>query len=204
MTYEEKFNKSISHINREGIDNLVGYLKTNTDFFESPASTRFHANYEGGLVEHVINVLGFALTNFNFMLKKNPDIEYLKESVIICSLFHDLWKVNTYVKESRNVKNKNGHWVSYDNWEVKDDFPLGRGEKSVFILQKYINLTEPEAMAIRWHPGPFDQGIGTNGITRRKFEKAIEHPLVRIMHTADVLAIGVDGFIDYKSQAINS
>ena len=32
------------------------FCKEKTDFFKAPASTRFHGNYEGGLVEHSMQV----------------------------------------------------------------------------------------------------------------------------------------------------
>ena len=40
---------------RKGVDKLIAWLET-TDFFTAPASTRFHGAYEGGLVEHSLNV----------------------------------------------------------------------------------------------------------------------------------------------------
>lgn len=40
-------------ITRPGADKLLAWLET-TDFFEAPASTRFHLSRPGGLVEHSI------------------------------------------------------------------------------------------------------------------------------------------------------
>ena len=45
-----------SCITREGADKFLQYLCEKTDFFEAPASTRFHGAYEGGLLEHSLNV----------------------------------------------------------------------------------------------------------------------------------------------------
>ena len=42
-------------INREGKDELLDWLE-HSDFFTAPASTRFHGNHEGGLLEHSLNV----------------------------------------------------------------------------------------------------------------------------------------------------
>ena len=39
------------NIARPGYDKLLAWLET-TDFFEAPASTRFHLSRPGGLVEH--------------------------------------------------------------------------------------------------------------------------------------------------------
>lgn len=43
------------NIVRPGSDKLLAWLET-TDFFEAPASTRFHLSRPGGLVEHSIHV----------------------------------------------------------------------------------------------------------------------------------------------------
>ena len=78
----EKFDKAVSHIKRDGIDDLVNWLHSDTDFFTAPASTRFHGNYEGGLVEHSLHVVEYALTNFNYTLKYKPD--FINMKLLIC------------------------------------------------------------------------------------------------------------------------
>ncbi len=42
-------------IYRPGAEELLKWLET-TDFFQAPASTRFHLAREGGLVEHSVHV----------------------------------------------------------------------------------------------------------------------------------------------------
>ena len=69
-----KFDKALSYIEREGLDELVTWLEKETDFFKAPASTRFHGNYDGGLLEHSLHVVEFALTNFNYVLKYKPEL----------------------------------------------------------------------------------------------------------------------------------
>ena len=45
------------NIKREGSKEFLDYLcSSKSDFFIAPASTRFHGNYEGGLVDHSIHV----------------------------------------------------------------------------------------------------------------------------------------------------
>ena len=45
------------YIHREGSDKLLEYLMSHSsDFFDAPASARYHGNYDGGLVEHSLNV----------------------------------------------------------------------------------------------------------------------------------------------------
>ena len=44
------------NIRREGLDRLLDWLDK-SDFFQAPASTRFHGAYAGGLCEHSLDVL---------------------------------------------------------------------------------------------------------------------------------------------------
>jgi len=66
---------------------------------------------------------------------------------------------------------------------TEDLFPVGHGEKSVIILQKYITLTEQEIMMIRWHMGMFDREFIS-------YEKKIKRicPNAILLITADWLA----------------
>jgi len=198
---KEKFNKALTYINRENLDKLVSWLETSTDFFSSPASTVYHGNYEGGLLEHSLNVLEFAINNFNWVCKSKPDYSYLKESVILCSLFHDVCKANCYSKEEKFTKNDEGKWVKYMGYTFKDEFPFGHGEKSVLQISKFIELKPEEMLAIRWHMGNFDIAPTMSNGTKMAFEQAWTHPLVKIINTADVLSTSIEDIIDYKLSA---
>ena len=48
---KEEFLKLLRSTNRENIEDLIEFI-TKTDFFEAPASTRFHGAREHGLLEH--------------------------------------------------------------------------------------------------------------------------------------------------------
>ena len=52
---KEEFIELLRSTKREGIENLLNFLEK-SDFYTAPASTRFHGNYEGGLVEHSLKV----------------------------------------------------------------------------------------------------------------------------------------------------
>lgn len=198
MTANETFDQALKYISREGVDDLVVWLKQ-TDFFIAPASTNFHGNYEGGLLDHSIYVTRFALHNFNFIVKEKPDLEYLRESVVICGLFHDVCKVNYYNKEQKWYKDEQNKWKEYYGWNVKDEFPLGHGEKSIYFISKFIKLTNPEAMAIRWHMGSSEISVNlTNTPQNYAYQQAIDHPLVRLIHCADMLAMTIEEKRDLK------
>ena len=52
---KEEFIALLKQINREGMDSLIEFLER-SDFFEAPASTRYHGAYEKGLMEHSYKV----------------------------------------------------------------------------------------------------------------------------------------------------
>ena len=52
---KEEFIKLLKSTNREGMDNLLAFLEK-SDFYKAPTSTKFHGNYEGGLLEHSLKV----------------------------------------------------------------------------------------------------------------------------------------------------
>jgi hypothetical protein len=189
----ESFNKALTYINREGIQDLVKWLEEDTDFFAAPASTQYHGNYEGGLLEHSMNVTRFALHNFNLIVKQRPELEELRESVVLCALFHDVCKVNFYHLEKKWKKDENNKWVDYIAYVAHDPFPLGHGEKSVYLISKFIRLTDAEALAIRWHMGATEPSVTLpNNPQSYAYNEAINNPLVRLIHCADMLSMAVE------------
>ena len=141
-----------SKITREGADKLLDYLLS-SDFFVAPASARFHSSYEGGLLEHSLNVYDRLVAYLSGPTAKELGFEYSDESVAIVSLLHDLCKVGIYKKGFRNVKDEKGVWQRVDSYEFDDQLPYGHGEKSVYIISGFMRLTREEAFAIRYHMG---------------------------------------------------
>lgn len=173
-------------IKREGIEDLIAYLEE-SDFFYAPASTIYHGSYEGGLCEHCINV-------YHCLTKECENVygpkwkEHIDaESVAVVSLLHDLCKVNTYEPFMKNVKNdKTGKWEQVESYRKNVMFPLGHGEKSMFIIMNYIYLEPMEALAVRWHMGAFDTGEYNNvNELSKAFEKSM---LAFLLHIADMKA----------------
>lgn len=168
-------------IRREGADALLAWLEK-SDFFTAPASTRFHGSYEGGLLEHSINV-------YRCLLKLVQSLDmaemYPPETLAIVSLLHDVCKVNFYKKGTRNVK-VDGQWTVKEVFEIDEKFPCGHGEKSVIILQNFIRLTADEIYAIRAHMGGFDTSVkGGDYFIGNIFERS---PLAVLVHLADISA----------------
>jgi hypothetical protein len=180
MNYKERYIELYNqYITREGAADLLSWMTQKTDFFTAPASTRFHLACEGGLVQHSVNVTEVLLERWS--ADENP------ESLAICGLLHDLCKTNFYKVSTRNVKNEEtGQWEKVPFYMVEDAFPYGHGEKSVFMIERFVRLKTSEAMAIRWHMGGFDDAVkGGSYSAGNAFEK---YPLAVKMHLADIEA----------------
>lgn len=186
MNYKDRFLDIYNtYIKREGTDRLLEYLLSkSSDFFTAPASTRFHGAYEGGLVEHSVNVYDCLRDYLSRERVRNTyNLAYDEESIAIAGLLHDICKINTYKVGSRNVKDERGIWQSVPTYEYDDRLPYGHGEKSVYIITGFMRLTREEAFAIRYH-------MGFSGVEdRRNIGDAFEQfPLSFALCTADMEA----------------
>ena len=109
------------------------------------------------------------------------------ESFAVCALLHDLCKANYYKAGFRNVKNEEtGQWERVPTFRVQDAFPYGHGEKSVYLIERFMRLRPAEAMAIRWHMGSFDDAVrgGSFAIS----EAYDQYPIAVKLHLADLEA----------------
>lgn len=169
------------NIRRPGSKELLEFLKR-SDFFDAPASTRFHGSYPGGLLDHSMNVYKALNQLIYAFIRENT---WDNETISIVSLLHDLTKVGFYSREYKNVK-EDGRWISKEVYVVKDTFPCGHGEKSVIMIQRYMQLTDEEVLAIRCHMGAFDESVkGGARFMTQAFEQS---KLAVLVHLADMIA----------------
>lgn len=186
--FKKRFKKAVKEtIQRDGIENLMEWLENETNFFTSPASTRYHGSYEGGLVEHSLNVFNQMLFELDTVVGKGWEDLYPMESVAVVALFHDLCKIGQYRETEKWRKNSDGEWESYLAYEYDpEQLTMGHGAKSNYFLQRFIHLTTMEAQAIFWHMGAYDISpyANLNGCGAA-FET---NPLAFLIHRADMAA----------------
>lgn len=176
--YQEK-------ITRRGADHLLEWLMSDqSDFFTAPSSTRYHGAYEGGLVQHSLNVYDCLKDYLSRpRTKELYGMDYSEETIAVTALLHDICKVNFYGVDYRNAKNEQGIWEKVPYYTVKDNLPYGHGEKSVYIISGFMRLNREEAFAIRYHMG-FSGEENKNNIG-----KALElFPLALAVNVADMEA----------------
>ena len=150
-------------------EKLMKYLKES--FFTSPASTKYHGAYEGGLYDHSKQVF----LRLQELTERNGLSWQRNESPFIVGMLHDICKCDQYIKTNEGYQYNNNTLLK------------GHGSKSILILSQYINLTEEEMLCIRLHMGAYEQDDWD------MFDKAIKkYPNVLWTHTADMLASKVD------------
>lgn len=172
VKFEQIFNDKIK---RNGAKELLEWIKT-TDFFEAPASTRYHCACKNGLVQHSVLV-------YETLMEKHFEDGDSEESFAICALLHDLCKAEFYTVSTRNVKNEEtGQWEKKPFYKTDDKFPYGHGEKSVFLIERFMRLKPAEAVAIRWHMGGFDDSAGSFALSNA-FN---QYPLSVKLHLSDL------------------
>lgn len=182
---KDKIIDLLSSVEREGMKELIVFLQ-GSDYFRAPASTKYHGNFEGGLAEHSYKVYTlFKEKNESFNLGLSED------TVAITALCHDICKINFYKRGIKNVKegkklNWKGqevdNWVEKEVWEVDDIYPIGHAEKSIILLQRFIELSDEEVLLIRWHMGGFESK--ENSMYMYKAYELL--PACVALHTADI------------------
>ena len=178
--------KRLRGTGRPGIEALIEYMEE-AGFFSAPCSTQHHLAKEGGLAEHSLNVLEIAEKLREMFC---PDLS--EDSVVICSLLHDIGKSGQFGKlgyipnmlKGRATKaNPNPEPIqsAAKPFITNPDLRYIDHEiRSVVIISQFIHLTEEEQQAIIWHNGlygPFKYEI-----------QGRETPLYLILHFADMWA----------------
>jgi len=182
----ERIKKLLIDTGRDGMTALTGYMQE-YGFYRAPCSTGHHLAKEGGLAEHSMNVLGAALA-----LKKAWDASVSNDSIVICSLLHDIGKMGQYNKpyyvpnilKGRATKaNPNPEPYQSDKKPYTSNTELlyiDHECRALSIISKYIDLTEEEQQAILWHNGLYGNF---------KYQiQGKETPLYMIIHFADMWA----------------
>ena len=199
----DQFKALLSSVKRDGIPELLAYLTDKTDFFIAPSSTKYHDAVEGGLLHHSLEVYHNLIE-----LSKIFKTDLPQDSLTLIALLHDVCKTNFYRLEKKQLprKKENGD-IAYDEfnrkiwdetlvWTIDDQFPLGHGEKSVIIVQRFIKLTDEEIMAIRWHMMAYDDVKGSYAGNLAITNASEKYRIIPLFHMADLAA----SFLERREQ----
>lgn len=174
---------------RPGIDDLLAYMDE-IGFFKAPASSGNHSNGEGGLAEHSLNVMNM-IEKFGVAALGGDGYNTIQNSAIIAALLHDLGKCGDYgkqmyvpnmIKDGRPTKSEPEQ--KYKQSEAKpwkrnpDLLPIDHSTRSIKLATLFIDLTEDEEFAIRYHDGLYEPANYS--------VKGHETQLYMLLHWADM------------------
>ncbi len=177
MTIRERYDVLRQKVvkRKKEFDSFINMLEKDSSWLTSPASTKFHLNKEGGLLEHSV---GVAESLLKFRETLAPQIS--EDSCVIVGLLHDVGKIGMPGKP-RYIKNT-------DAWQIKnrnmtyninpDEVYMNLATRSLYLIAKYIPLSDTEAQAILYHDGQYVEG-----------NKEVAHhemPLTLLVHFADL------------------
>ena len=163
---------------REGMEDLIDYMEQ-IGFFEAPCSGGNHLACQFGLVHHSRNVM-MAAENIGYALLGKVKYEEIRDSVIIAAALHDLGKCGDFGKQMY-VPNilKSGKASEAKPFKRNPALlPLDHATRSIKLATLFIDLTEEEEFAIRYHDGLYESA--NYGV------KGNETALYLILHYADL------------------
>lgn len=187
LTTNKRIELFLNMMNQSGKElvspEFMNWLTAN-GFFTSPASTKYHGAYEGGLFDHSLAVTE-QLVRFTDAL----GLKWTRpESPWIVGMFHDLCKIDLYeivVDDegieyfgSDEVKGRKVHFEHNNDCILK-----GHGDKSIMLLSQFMTLTVEEIFCIRFHMGAYEKESWNEwDAAIRQFETVLW------THTADMYA----------------
>ena len=177
MTVRERYEALKSKVTKRKneFDTFINMLEKGSSWLTSPASTKYHLNKEGGLLEHSV---GVTETLLKFRETLAPAIS--EESCVIVGLLHDVGKIGMPGKP-RYLKNDNQWEIEKRNMKYKinpDEVYMNLATRSLYLIAKYVSLSDSEAQAILYHDGQYVEG-----------NKEVAHhemPLTLLAHFADL------------------
>jgi len=167
---EKQYRQLLSKIvtRKDECERFIRFLEDETTWLTAPASTKYHLSIEHGLIIHSVNVAEIMLTLKNVLLPEIPD-----ESCVIVGLFHDVGKIGM-PHAPRYIKKDSSY--AYNENQVE----MSVAARSLYIVSKFISLTDEEAQAILYHDGQY--------IVENKPIAHRECPLTLIVTFADTWA----------------
>lgn len=141
---------------KDVVRQFLNYLSSETSFFVAPASHKYHLNYEGGLIEHSLNVAEHMLKIKGVLAPEISD-----ESCVIVGLFHDLGKAGDpgnpyYLINEPTPRQKQYGYPASVPYKHNESLPhLSVPLRSLYYLLPRISLSVEETQAIMYHDGQY-------------------------------------------------
>ncbi|MDG6219601.1 MAG: HD domain-containing protein [Candidatus Thermoplasmatota archaeon] len=167
MSLEKDYNDLKTKIveRKKDFNDFINFLENKTTWLSTPASVRYHLNEEKGLLKHSVGVVKTLLK-----LRELLAPQLSEESCVIVGLFHDVGKVG--MPDAPRYLKKGDKFI-YN----KDQVEMQIANRSLYLVSKYIPLSDEEAQAILYHDGQY--------IAENRFIAHKECPLTLLLTFAD-------------------
>jgi len=173
MLIEKEYEELKSKIKdrKKDFDDFINFLETKTKWLTTPASVRYHLSEKKGLLKHSVGV-----TKTLLKLRELLTPQLSEESCIIVGLFHDVGKVGM---PHCPRYNEDGEKFVYN----KNQIEMQIANKSLYLVSKYIPLSDEESQAILYHDGQY--------IPENRFIAHKECPLTLLLTFSDTWTAAV-------------
>jgi len=202
---DEQYGKLLTIIREtfgEDSDRTKGLLKFYEDFEErvkeSPASGRlnYHNAYEGGYLDHVLNVVECAKKMKKLYEHMGGMIDFTDEELIFTAIHHDLGKLGTLDDPYFVIQDSDWHRTNkLEVYKHNEDRQYMRSsDTTAFLLQQYgVIVTQNEFLALKLTDGMYDEA---NKAYLQQYGAGffpMRTNLHKVMHWADHMAASIEG-----------
>jgi hypothetical protein len=200
---EENYNKFLEAIKKsfsgerlEKLLHMYSMDELGPNLMLSPASGNqfYHNSYEGGYIDHVMNVARNSLRMQKLYQEAGGIIDYEQEELLFCAFHHDLGKLG--------VKGEMNYALNDSDWHIKnrgDNYKRNEAitymsitDRTFFTLQDYgIRYNENEYFGIQLTDGIFDDDNIKYYKTYDK-SKYLKTNIQFILHWADWMSTTIE------------
>lgn len=207
---EENYNKFLEAIKKsfdgerlEKLLHMYSMDELGPNLMLSPASgnVNYHNAYEGGYIDHVMNVARNSLRMMKLYKEAGGIIDFTQEELLFAAFHHDLGKLGDkgtlyYVNNDSDWHVKNRGEVYKRNTELSY---LTHTDRTFFLLQKYgVQYVENEYFGIKLTDGMYDED---NVKYYKVFDvsKYLKSNIQYILHWADHMSTTIERDVELKT-----
>jgi hypothetical protein len=195
--------KSFSGERLEKLLHMYSMEELGANLMLSPASgnINYHNAYEGGYIDHVMNVARNSLRMMKLYTEAGGVVDFTQEELLFAAFHHDLGKLGS--------KGKLHYVINTSEWHVKNQGKvfvsnpelsfLTHTDRTFFLLQEYgIKYNETEYFGIKLTDGLYDED---NEKYYKVFDttKYLKSNIQYILHWADHMSTCIERDQVFKS-----
>jgi hypothetical protein len=139
----------------EGHEEFWAFLQS-SDFYLAPASSKYHLNEFGGLVQHIIDVY-----------EKLLEFKFTERDAARLALFHDLCKVGLYIS---SIGKSVPHYTE-EEMEIRREIEMVYGNPSLEIEIKKLDRFKLSLDTTTWKSFLYGKQRGKNAKLRVTYDK---------------------------------